>query len=157
MLFSVDPHICLPGETLPLTIVKGSSELVLCCTSHITHIVGPKEVVKQEHIGLPSIPGPQRRLNVDKARVLATNIGHHVPNLMHVIHIGSPHVRRSCTHILVHSLIPFCRVLSLRLDFNIWPQNIIQCSLSSSILGSKVLLDCFKSSRPIFVIYHCLL
>jgi hypothetical protein len=74
MLFIVDPDICFPGDTLLFNVVKGPSELVLCCTGHISHIVGPKEVVKQEHISVPSIPGPQSRLDVDKARVLATNI-----------------------------------------------------------------------------------
>jgi hypothetical protein len=62
-------------------VVKGPSELGHCCTSHIPHIVGPKEVVKQEHKSVPSIPGPQSRLDVDKAIVLATNSGHDVPNL----------------------------------------------------------------------------
>jgi hypothetical protein len=88
MLFSVALDICFPGETLLFTVVKGSSELDICCTGHIPHIVGPKEVVKQEHISFPSIPGLQSRLAVDKARVIATNIGHDVPNLTFVIHKG---------------------------------------------------------------------
>jgi hypothetical protein len=95
MLFSVDQDVCFPGEALIFTILKGSSELGLCCTGHISHIAGTKEVVKQEHISLPSIPGPQSRLDVDKARVLAKNIGHDVPNLTPVIHTGSSRVRRS--------------------------------------------------------------
>jgi hypothetical protein len=141
MLFSVDNDVCLPGEALLFTIVKGPIELGLCCTGHISHIVRPKEVVKQEHISVPAVPCLQSRLAVDKARVLATNIGHNAPNLMLVIHKSSSHVRRSCSHLLVHSFIYFCRVLSLRLDFNVRPHNIIQCSLSSSILGSEVLFD----------------
>jgi hypothetical protein len=52
----------------------------------MSHIVGPKEVVKQEHISLPSVPGPQSRLDVDKARVLVKHIGHDVLNLTPVIH-----------------------------------------------------------------------
>jgi hypothetical protein len=59
MLFSMDSDIGFPGETLLLSIVEGPSELGLCCTGHIPHIVGPKEVVKQEHISVPSIPGTQ--------------------------------------------------------------------------------------------------
>jgi hypothetical protein len=55
MLFSVDPDICFPVEALLFTVLKGSSELGLCCTGHIYHIVGPNKVVKQEHIIL-SIP-----------------------------------------------------------------------------------------------------
>jgi hypothetical protein len=86
MLFSVDPDVCFPGEALLFTILKGSSELGFCCTGHISHIVRPKEVVQQEHISVPSVPCPQSRLDVDKARVLATNVGHNVPNLTSVIH-----------------------------------------------------------------------
>jgi hypothetical protein len=33
-------------------------------------------MVKQEHIRIPSIPGSQIRLDVDKSRVLVTNIGY---------------------------------------------------------------------------------
>jgi hypothetical protein len=66
MLFSVDPDICFPGETFLLSLVKVPNEICLCCTGHIPLIVGPKEVVKREHIGIPSIPGPQSRLDVDK-------------------------------------------------------------------------------------------
>jgi hypothetical protein len=88
MLFSVDPYVRFPVESLLLTILEGPSELGIRCTDHISHIVGPKEIVKQEHIGLPSIPGSQSRLDVDKARVLAKNIGHYVPNLTTVIHKG---------------------------------------------------------------------
>jgi hypothetical protein len=157
MLFSVDLHIFPPVELLLVTIVEGTSELGLLCTGHISHIVGPKEVVKQEHVSLPSIPGSQSRLDVEKAIVLATNIGHNVPNIMHVIQKGSSRVRRSHSHFSVHSIIPFCRVLSFWFDLNIRPHNIIQFSPSSSILGSELLLDCFKSSRPVLVVYHWLL
>jgi hypothetical protein len=59
-----------------------------------TIFAGTKEVVKQEHISVPSIPGPQNRLDVDKLRVLATNIGHYAPNLAPIIHTISSHVRR---------------------------------------------------------------
>jgi hypothetical protein len=157
MLFNVDPEICFPGEALLFTVLKSYSELGICCTGHISNIVGPKEVVKQEHISLPSIPGPQSRLDVDKAILLVTNIGHDVPNLTPVIHKGSSRVRCSCSHLLVHSLISFCRVLSFRLDFNVRAHTIIQCSPSSSILRRDLLLDCFQSSRPVFVINHWLL
>jgi hypothetical protein len=44
-----------------------------------------------------------------------------------------------------------------RLDFNVLPHNIIQCSPSSSIMGGAVLLDCFQSSGPVFAINHWLL
>jgi hypothetical protein len=151
MLFSVDSDVCFPGETLLLSILKGPSELGLCCTGHIPHIVGPKEVVKQEHISVPSIPGPQSRLDIDKARVLVTNIGHDVPNLVPVIHKGSSRVRRFCSHFLVHSFITFSRVFIVR------AHNIIQCSSSYSILGGKVLPDCLQSYWPLLVINHKLL
>jgi hypothetical protein len=72
--------------TASFSIVKGPSEFDLCCTDHIPHIVGPNEVVKQEHISVPSIPGPQIRLDVDDTRGLATNIGHDVPNIAPAIH-----------------------------------------------------------------------
>jgi hypothetical protein len=66
-------------------------------------------------------------------------------------------VRRSCSHLLVHSFISICRVLSFRLDFNVMPHNTIQCNPSSSILGGKVLLYSFQSSRPVLVIDHWLI
>jgi hypothetical protein len=157
MLFIVDPDICFPGEALLFTIVKGSSELGICCTGHISHIGGPNKLVKQEHISLPSIPGPQSRLDLDKARVLSTNIGHDVPNLNLVINKGSSRVSRSCIHFLVHSFISICRVLSFRLDFNVRPYNTIQCSPSSSILGGELILDSFHCYRPVLVINHWLL
>jgi hypothetical protein len=62
MLFSMDSEVGFPGETLLLYVVDGPIELGLCLTGHIPHIVGPKEVVKQEHIGVPSIPGHQAGL-----------------------------------------------------------------------------------------------
>jgi hypothetical protein len=87
MLFSMDLHILFPGKSLIFTIVEGSSELGLRCTGHISHIVGSKEMVKQEHITVPSIPVAQSRLDVDKSRVLATNIGHNVLDLTPVIKV----------------------------------------------------------------------
>jgi hypothetical protein len=156
MLFSVDSDMCFPGETLLFNVLKGSSELVICFTGHISHIVRPKEVVKQEHISVPSIPGSQSRLDVDKERVLVTNIVHDVPNLAPVIHKGSSCVVRSSSHFLVHSFISFCRVFSFWLDFNVRVHTIIQCSPSYSILGGKVIPDCFHSSWPVLVINHWL-
>jgi hypothetical protein len=114
-------------------------------------------VVKKEHISPPSIPGPQSRLDVEKARVIATNIVHDVPNLTLVIHTGSSYARRSCSHLLVHSLISICRFFSFRFDFNVRPHNILKCSPSFSIMGGEVLLDSFQSSRPVLVINHWLL
>jgi hypothetical protein len=98
MLFSVDPDIYFPGSTLISPVVKVPSELGIFCTGHITHIVGPKEVVKQEHISAPSISGPQSRIDVDKARVLAANIGHDVPIFAPVIHKGSSRVMLNYSH-----------------------------------------------------------
>jgi hypothetical protein len=57
MLFSVDSHICFPSETLLLAIVESASELGLCFTHHISNVVRAKEMVKEEHVGIPSIPG----------------------------------------------------------------------------------------------------
>jgi hypothetical protein len=74
MLFSMNYDVGFPGETLLFSVLKGPSELGLCCAGHIPHIVGPKELVKQEHISVPSIPGPQSRLDINKTRVYATNI-----------------------------------------------------------------------------------
>jgi hypothetical protein len=157
MLFSVDSDICFPGETIIFPILKGPSELGLCCTDRIPHILGPKEVVKQEHTSVPSIPGSQSRFDVDKATVIATNIGHDVPNIAHVIHKGLPRVRRYCSHFLVHSFITFSTVFSFCLDFNILAHNIIQCIPSYYILGGKVLPDCLQSSWPVIVINNWLL
>jgi hypothetical protein len=88
VLFSVDPYVSFPCETLLLTVVEGASELGLCFTGHIPNIVRAKEMVKKEHVGIPSIPGPQIRSHVNKARMFATYIGHIVPNLAPVIHQG---------------------------------------------------------------------
>jgi hypothetical protein len=70
MLFSMDSHIRLPGKSLLLAIVEGSSELGLRCAGHISHSVGSKKVVKQEHLSVPSVPCPQSRLDVDKAGLM---------------------------------------------------------------------------------------
>jgi hypothetical protein len=42
MLFSMDYDVGFPGETFLFSFLEGPSELGLCCTGHITHIVGPK-------------------------------------------------------------------------------------------------------------------
>jgi hypothetical protein len=131
----MDSHIRFSGEALLLTIVESSSEFGLRCTGHISHIVWSKEMVKRKHISFPSIHGAQSRLDVDKSKVIATNIGHTVPNLTPVIQKGSSSVRRFRGHLLVHIIIPFHRVLRFRLDRNIQSRNIIQGSPSSSILG----------------------
>jgi hypothetical protein len=86
MLFSVDSYIGFPGEEFLFSIVEDASALGLCFTVHIPHIVGPKEMVKQEHISSPYIPGPQSRFDIYKSRMLATNIGHDVPSIAPVIH-----------------------------------------------------------------------
>jgi hypothetical protein len=58
MLFIMNSDISLPCEKILFTIVEGASELGLCLTGHIYNIVRAKEVVKEEHISIPSIPGP---------------------------------------------------------------------------------------------------
>jgi hypothetical protein len=58
MLFSVNPDISFPCEMLLFTIVEVASELGICLTDHVSDIVRAKEVVKKEHISIPSIPGP---------------------------------------------------------------------------------------------------
>jgi hypothetical protein len=125
MLFSMKYDIGFPGETILFSIVEGPSELGLCFTGHFPHIVGPKEMVKQEHINIPSISGPQGRFDIDKKRMFATNIGHDVPNLAPVIQKGSSSVRRSCRHLLIHSFITIYRIFRFRLDCNVWASNII--------------------------------
>jgi hypothetical protein len=68
VLFSVDPYLSFPCETLLFNVVEGASELGLCFNRHIPNIVRAKEVVKREHIGIPSIPGPQSRFYVNKTK-----------------------------------------------------------------------------------------
>jgi hypothetical protein len=58
MMFSVNPDISFPCETLLFTVLEGASEFGLCLTGHISNIVRAKEVVKKEHISIPSIPSP---------------------------------------------------------------------------------------------------
>jgi hypothetical protein len=70
----MDSHIRFPGKSLLLIIVDGSRQLGLCCAGHIPQVVWTKEMVKQEHVSVPSIPGVQSRLDLDKASVLATNV-----------------------------------------------------------------------------------
>jgi hypothetical protein len=152
MLFSVDPYINFPCETLLFTVVEGSSELVLCLTGHIPNIARAKEMVKKEHIGIPSIIGPQSRFDIDKPRMLVTNILNDVPNLAPVIHKRSSRVWRSCRHLLINSLTTFSRIFSFRFDYDVWANNIIQCSPSYTILTGKVLFDLLQGSCPIFVI-----
>jgi hypothetical protein len=141
VLFSVDPNISLPCETLLFTVVEGASEFGLCCTGHIPNIVRAKEMVKKEHVGIPSIPGPKSRFDVNKTRMFATYIGHNVPNLAPVIYKGPSRVWRSCRHLLIHSFIILRRIFSFRFDGNLSSDNIIQCCSSDTILGGKILLD----------------
>jgi hypothetical protein len=115
-------------------------------------IVGAKEMVKKEHITIPSIPGPKSRFDIDKSRMFATNILDDVPNLAPVIHKGSSRLWRSCRHFLIHSLIILSRIFSFRFDVNIWANNIIQCSPSDPILRGKVIFDLLQGPWPIFVI-----
>jgi hypothetical protein len=58
VLFSVDPDISLPCETLLFTVVEGASEFGLRLTGHISNIVRANEVFKKEHLSIRSIPGP---------------------------------------------------------------------------------------------------
>jgi hypothetical protein len=67
MLLRMYSHINFPGKSLLLAILEGSNQLGLCCAGHISHVVWTKEMVKQEHISVPSIPGAQSRLDVDKS------------------------------------------------------------------------------------------
>jgi hypothetical protein len=134
MLLSVDPHISFPCETLLFTIVEGAIELGIYLSDHIPNIVRAKEMVKKEHVGIPSIPGPQGRFDVNKTRVFSTYVGHDVPNLAPVIHKGRSSVWRSCSHLLIHSFIVFRGVLFLRFHSNLSSDNIIQCCTSDSIL-----------------------
>jgi hypothetical protein len=134
MLFSVDPHISFRCETLLFTVVEGASELGLYFTVHIPNIVRAKEVVKKEHVDIPSIPGPQGRFDVTKARMCATYIGYDFPNLAPVTHKGTSSVWRSCRHLLIHSLIILRGVFFLRFHGNLISDNIIQCCTSDSIL-----------------------
>jgi hypothetical protein len=134
MLFSVDPRISFPNEKLLLASVEGASELGLCFTGHIPNIVRAKEMVKKEHVGIPSIPGPRGSFDVNKAGMFATYIGHDVPNLAPVIHKVTSSVWRSCRHYLVHSFIILRGVFFLRLYGNFSSDNIIQCCTSESIL-----------------------
>jgi hypothetical protein len=57
IFLSMDYDIRFPGESFLLTIVKGTRKLVLRGTGHVTHIIWAKEMVKQEHVSIPSIPG----------------------------------------------------------------------------------------------------
>jgi hypothetical protein len=157
MFFNVDPDICFPGEALLFIVVNGSIELGIYCTGHISHIILPKDRVKHEHVSLPYIYGLQSRLALDTERVIAAYIGHDVTNLTLVIHKVLSHVRLSCSHFLVYSFISIYRVFSFRFDLNVQPHNIIQCSPSSYVLGGKVILDSFQSSRPVLIINDWLL
>jgi hypothetical protein len=56
MLLSMNSDIRFPGESFLLAIVEGVSKLCLSSTGHVTHIVWAKEMVKQEHVSIPSIP-----------------------------------------------------------------------------------------------------
>jgi hypothetical protein len=157
MLFSVNPDISFPCETLLFTIVEGASDIGLCLAGHVSHIVRAKEMVKKEHISIPSIPGPQSRFDIEKTRMFVTNIGHDVPNFAPVIQKGLSHVSRSCCHFLIHSLIIFSRIFSFRFDGNVWANSMLQCSPSDTILRGKVLFDFIQVPWPIFVIYLRLL
>jgi hypothetical protein len=67
MLLCMNSQVHLPGESLLLAILKGASQLGLSVTGHVPHIVGTKEMVKQEHVSVPSIPGVYGSIDVNKA------------------------------------------------------------------------------------------
>jgi hypothetical protein len=133
MLFSVDSNIRFPTETLLLAVVESASELGLCFTRHISNVVRSKKMIKEEHVGIPSIPGPQGRLDVSKTGMFSTYVGHDVPNLAPVAHKGASSVRRSCSHLLINSL-SSRGVFFLRSHRNFSSDNIVQCRTSDSIL-----------------------
>jgi hypothetical protein len=110
MLFITNPNICLPGEPLLFIIVEGASKIGLSSTDHVSHIFWAKEMAKQYHVSIPSIPGTQCRLDVNKTRMFATNVGHDVPNLAPVIHKGSSRGRHPGGHLLIHRVLPIRRV-----------------------------------------------
>jgi hypothetical protein len=153
VLFSVYPNISFPCETLLFTVVEGASDLGLCLTGHIPNIVRAKEVVKKEHISIPSIPGPQSRFDVNKTRMFAIYIGHNVPNFAPVVQKGPFCVWRSCRHFLIHSFIILRRIFSFRFDGNLRANTIIQCCSSDTILGGKILFDLLQGPSPVFVVY----
>jgi hypothetical protein len=64
MLFRMDTNKQFPGESLLLTIVKGSSQIGHSSADHVAHIIWSKEMVTQQHILIPSILSTQRRLDV---------------------------------------------------------------------------------------------
>jgi hypothetical protein len=109
-------------------------------------------MVKKKHIGIPSIPGPQCRFDVNKTRMFATYIGNNFPNLAPVMHKGTSRVGRSCRHFLIHSFIIFRRIFSFRFDGNLSSDNIIQCCSSDTILGGNILPDLLQGPWPIFII-----
>jgi hypothetical protein len=57
MLLIMSSDISLPGEFFLLVIIEGARQLGIISTCHATHIVWAKEMVKQEHVSVPSIPG----------------------------------------------------------------------------------------------------
>jgi hypothetical protein len=152
VLLILDPDISFSCETLLFTVVEGAGEFGLRLTGHISNIVRAKEVVKKEHIRIPSIPGPLSGFDVDKTRMFATHIGHNFSNFAPVIHKGSSRVWRSCRHFLIHSFIIFSRIFSFRFDGNLRANSIIQCCSSDTILGGKVLFDLLQGHWPIFFI-----
>jgi hypothetical protein len=109
-------------------------------------------MVKKKHIGIPSIPGPQSRFDVNKTRMFATYSGHNVPNLAPVIQKGASCVWRSCRHFLINSFIILRTIFSFRFDGNLSSDNIIQCFSSDTILGGKILPDLLQGPWPIFII-----
>jgi hypothetical protein len=93
VLFRLDSNKRFPSESLLFTILQGASQLFFSSTSHVVHVVWPKEMVKHQHVGVPSILGSHRRLDVDKTIMLASDVGHDVLNLASGFHKSSPRVR----------------------------------------------------------------
>jgi hypothetical protein len=109
-------------------------------------------MVKKEHVGITSIPGPQSRFDVNKEGMFDTYIGHDVPNLAPVTHKGTSSVWRSCRHFLIHSFIVLWGIFFLRSHGNLSSDNIVQCSTSDTILGGNILPDILQGPWPIFIV-----
>jgi hypothetical protein len=102
MLFSMNPNIHLLREPFLFTVLKGAIQLGLSSAGHVARIVWSKEMVKHQHVCVPSVLSKQRMPDIKKTRIFATNVGHDVPNLAPVIHKISSSVRGMCGHLLVH-------------------------------------------------------
>ena len=162
MLFLV--QCCIPFKIPmpPFSSLGGIDQLVLCCGSHITNVVGPKIVVLEGHVGCPSISGSCMRLDIGPALMISCQFSKCIKEHLVVCHksgmfddgaIGLCDGMRVPLNHLFQFVIPislFCFPRS-----GVLPDDVGQGDAAYCRTLPEKFINTIKSLGPIFLIDHC--